>query len=429
MRGPWSDVLAAAIIGLATYSKPTNVLLFAPMALWFVSRGNWRRTVVTSALVGAVGGGLFAANVAVTGDWNYQGGPRNTFNQDSRNYLRAYPFQAPGVEFTAGDEMERSGSKLDVIFDPDLFWYNLRWNVWYFFAGRYGGLVAYLFPSVLALGMFAAAGRRREPWQWFVLFGFLGQILFSVVVWPYTYLGSGGSVGNRYFMGTYGAALFLFPPVRALALPLFAWIVGAMFVGKIVLHPFVYSLRPFEPAKSGPLKVLPVELTNLNGLPVMNEAHRVRVWYGETGAGDLGFQVYHFDDNAYEPEAGHKSFWIKGKSRAEMIFKTDTLVGFKTTKLHLAAGEVPTDVDIDVNGSKAHVSLKAGEETDVTLPLGTPFVYGRNKDPNDSKEPRANTLWRVTIAASNGFTPRPPRDGSPADVRYLGVLVTPTIWP
>jgi hypothetical protein len=430
LRSAASDTLAAAVIGVATYSKPTNVLLFLPMALWLLWRVEWRRVVATSIVVLAVGGGLFAVNVAVTGDWNYQGRPRHTYYQNGDNYLRAFPFQQAGVGFdAAGAEMERSAALETVIFDPELFWYNLRWNLVYFFVGRYGGLIAYFFPVVLGLLLFAAAGKRRQPWQWCVLLGLVAQTALALVLWPYTYLGSAGSVGNRYFMGAYGAALFLFPPMTSLAGPLLAWIVGLTFVGKIILHPFEYSLRNFEPAKSGPLKLLPIELTNLNDLPARNEANRVRVWYGETGAGDRGFQVYHFDDNAYLPEEGHKSFWIKGESRAEMIFKTDMAVAYKTTVLHLSAGEVGTDVDIDVNGNHAHVSLKPGEETDVTLPLGTPFVYGRNKDPNDSDHPEANMLWRVTIASSRGFTPHPPPDGGPADTRYLGVRVQPTVWP
>ena len=41
----------------------------------------------------------------------------------------------------------------------------------------------------------------------------LGQILTFIISVPYTWNGGGGSVGNRYFMGAYGAFLFLMPPI------------------------------------------------------------------------------------------------------------------------------------------------------------------------------------------------------------------------
>jgi len=425
LRGAWGDVLAAVILGIATYSKVTNLLLFAPIPLWFVLKRDWHRVVIISTLFGATVGGLFAANVAVSGDWNYQGGLRRTFYQNNGNLGRAYPFQQPGVGFEAGKDMGRNDSLFDVLMDHDLFWPNLRSNIKYFVVGRYGGLLPYFFPAVLATLMFLFARGRRELWQWFVLAAVVLHIAVFILSQPYTYLGSGGSIGNRYFMGAYGLSLFLFPPIRTMAVPMLAWAVGATFVGKMVLHPFVSSLEPFQPAKNGLLRILPIELTNLLGLPVMTQGFRVRLWYGDTGAGDRGFQVFHFDDNAYLPEEGHKSFWIRGKSRAEMVFKTDTAVHYRIVNLHLTAGAVATDVTVTLNGKTSRVSLTPGQELDLRLPLGSPFVYGFNK----METGEVNWLWVISIESSNGFTPPAPVDGSRADVRYLGVLVKPTVWP
>ena len=370
--------------------------------------------MVVSVVSIVVTASLFATNVAVTGYWNYQGRPRNTF------YAK-YPFERPDVGFEAGAEMARDETLVDVIFDPQMFWPNLGANLGYLVVGRYGGLLPYFFPTLLATGALLLGWRRARDWQWFILAGVVAHILLFLVTQPYTYLGSGGSVGNRYFMGAYGACLFLFPPMRSILAPLVAWAIGAVFVGKLVLHPFVSSLRPFEPAKSGPLRILPAELTNLNGLPIMNEQHRVRVPYGNAGAGDLDFQIYHFDDNAYLPEADRKSFWIRGRSRAEMVFKTDADRMAREAVLHLTAGLVPTEVTATVNGESRQVTLARGETTELRLPLGRPFTYKFYAEPN--------YLWVVSISSSEGFAPPVNTTTGARDDRFLGVRVKPVLLP
>ena len=94
--------------------------------------------------------------------------------------------------------------------------------------------------------------------------------------------------------------LFLLPPISRAWLAVIPWVVGRLFMAKLVLNPFVASVRPGEYADSGPLRVLPVELSNVNDLPIMTEHARVRQWFGDNpGQGDPGFQIYFLDDNAY----------------------------------------------------------------------------------------------------------------------------------
>ena len=71
--------VAAVFLGIATFSKPTLILLVVPLLLLFVCGGSgdarwWRARSSPMALAG-----LFAWNVAITGEWNYQGGDRRTF--------------------------------------------------------------------------------------------------------------------------------------------------------------------------------------------------------------------------------------------------------------------------------------------------------------------------------------------------------------
>ena len=69
-----------------------TILLIAPMLLLFALRRQWRarpgRRARSSRLVVA---GLFAWNVAITGEWNYQGGDRKTFYSGDR--AAGFPFQ------------------------------------------------------------------------------------------------------------------------------------------------------------------------------------------------------------------------------------------------------------------------------------------------------------------------------------------------
>ena len=175
--------------------------------------------------------------MAITGEWNYQGGDRRTFNFE-------FPFQTPESTFEVGLLKARDEALTDIIFDRRVFWTNLWHNLGYAFVGRYSGLVAYFFPAVFALAAFLAAPRRRPAWQYLVLAAGLTQIVFYIITTPYTWLGGGGLVGNRYFMGAYGVFLFLLPPLSRTWLAVLPWIVGGLFTAPLVLNPFIASFRP-----------------------------------------------------------------------------------------------------------------------------------------------------------------------------------------
>ena len=103
--------------------------------------------------------------------------------------------------------------------------------------------------------------------------------------------------------------LFLMPPVELLATALVPWAVGALFTARIALNPFYSSFNPASHTESGPQRLLPVELTLLNNLPITTRSERVRVWFGTSPR----FQVYFLDDNAYPREG--EAFWVRGDSR------------------------------------------------------------------------------------------------------------------
>jgi hypothetical protein len=406
LASPSSDVAAAVLLGIATFSKISNALLFPPIVAWQLWKRQWMRAAITSTMFVLLAGGLFALNVVSSGEWNYQGGERSTFYHE-------FPFQTSASGFTTGTEKARDEALSDIIFNRATFLPNLSRNLWYFFVGRYSGLVAYFFPAVFALLAFALARGRRVPWQYLVLAAGLAQILFFIVITPYTWLGGGGSVGNRYFMGAYGVFLFLVPPMSRPILTLVPWAVGSLFVAPLVLNPFYSTFYPGSYAKTGPLRWLPVELTLVYDWPINTDDTQVRIWYGDNpGQNDPGFQIYFFDDNAFGREQD-KSFWVRGESRAEFLIKTDRPM--RRLALTLTAGPVAADVRATVDGRTQRVTLQPGASQRILFALDDGFRYQG-----------IWPVWVASVSTSSGFVPIF-HDSASTDTRYLGVNVKPVL--
>jgi hypothetical protein len=405
--GAGSDLAAAALVGMLTFSKVTNAPLVAPMILWLAWRRQWARALAVGALFGLMTAALYGANMAISGDWNYQGGDRKTFHWE-------FPFQTPASDFNIVQNRHgRDEALTDVIFDRAVFWTNLSNNVRWFFVGRYAGLIPYFFPAFFALAAYLATIRHRTRWEHLVFLGALAQVLVFLIGTPYTWSGGGSSIGNRYFMSAYGLFVFLLPPVRNLGVAFIPWIAGGVFMAPLVLNPFAASIRPGDNAKSGPLRLLPIELTMVYDWPINTDAARVRVWYGDHPKGSSpGFQIYFFDDNAFEQEAD-KSFWVKGETRAEFLIKTDRPM--KRLIMELTAGPVATSVRARVAGRSQEVMLQAGETKQILFALGSGFPY-------QGKWP----VWVASVSSSAGFTPIF-FDPASTDTRYLGVRVRPTL--
>ena len=152
--------------------------------------------------------------MAITGDWNYQGGgDRKSYYHQFRD-SRSRHEQLRPTRSQLGVPKSREDAMTDVIFNPRTFTSNLLHNLEYFFIGRYAGLAGYFFPGMFAMLALLAAPRRRPGWQWLVLAAALAQGLIFVIGTPYTW--SGGGVGNRYFFAGYGVMLFLLPPIESL---------------------------------------------------------------------------------------------------------------------------------------------------------------------------------------------------------------------
>lgn len=414
---PRSDLACAALLGVATFSKPTNALLFAaPVLYWLLfrrgavgvatARSRWKTTVQAVVIFMLLAGGLFAVNKATSGEWNYQGGER-------KSYYFEFPFQTEVPQHPLGVDKAREAVLGNIIFNPRTFTSNFAHNVVYFFAGRHTGMLGYCFPGAFALIAFLASPRRRPSWQWLVLGAAALQGLIFLIATPYTW--SGGGVGNRYFLNGYSVMLFLLPPLESLALAFVPWVIGAVFVAPMVFQPFIAAHQPADNAKSGPLRIFPIELTLINDLPVNNDPEHARIWLGDNpGRNDPGFLVYFLDDNTYGREGADKSFWTRGDSRAEFVIKADKPI--RRATFELLAGPVPADVTVAIDGRRQSVHLDPGQATSVALPMPAGVRY--------EKEVQGVLAWTASVTTSGGFTPV--FYGS-SDARFLGVRVRPML--
>jgi hypothetical protein len=401
LLSPNTDLLSAVLLGLATASKPTNLLLAGPPLLWLLSRRQWRHAVVTGIAFTAVVVAFFGATMAISGEWNFQGGDRRTF-------YGAFPFQTPTHSFdTLGADRATDRLLTEIVFDPSVFATVFLHNLWWFFAGRYSGLVAYFFPAVFALAAFAVARGRRTAWQYLVLAVGLIEIVLLLVTIPYNYFGGGGVLGNRYFMNAYGVFLFLLPPVESVGLALVPWLIGALFTAQITLNGFFSSFYPGEHAKHGPLRLLPVELSLINELPVNTDPRKARIWFGALPR----FQIYFLDDNAYERE--QNSFWVRGDSTADVLIKSAEPAGHLSVTL--ANGPLANRVTVRTGGERQTVELQPRETREISLALGDGFPY------------QGRWVWEASLVSQQGFVPMFEEGGG--DNRFLGVFVKPELTP
>jgi hypothetical protein len=411
--GRRSDVIAAIFLGIATFSKPTSIFLIVPPLASAALRGQWVRGLKIGTVFGAVVAGLFAVNVAITGEMNYQGGDRRTcYSQPS-----GFPFQTEQSTFEKTC-MDRATDAVpfEVLVSRDALLQVFPRNLAYFFIGRHHGFAVYFFPGVLAMFLFLWATRDRAVWQWLTLATALGSAVFLLLYMPFSYSGGGGPVGNRYFLGVYPLFLFLTPPLLTAGPGLVAVAIGGLFTTQVLLNPFYSSFHPGEHTKAGLFRMLPPELTMLNDLPVNQSQQRSRQPLG----GDPPVQAYFLDDGAYnrEPDAW---FWVRGESRADVLLRApvDPATGrplrMPRMEVQFESGPKPNRVTIQTPAETRTVDLAAGVHQSTVVEMGPGVPY--RPDPRFP----TNYVFAIYIDSETGFIPL--FEAGLRDTRFLGVRV------
>ena len=77
--GDWSDVAAVVLLGIATFSKPSNVMLIAPILLLLVARRRWMRGDHDWRAVRPRARRALPGNLPSLATGTFKGGERNTF--------------------------------------------------------------------------------------------------------------------------------------------------------------------------------------------------------------------------------------------------------------------------------------------------------------------------------------------------------------
>ena len=239
-----------------------------------------------------------------------------------------------------------------------------------------------------------------------------------ILLTPFTYSGGGGPVGNRYFLSFYSLLLFLTPVEPGAVSAGLALLGGALFTAKILLNPFYSSFNPGEPPKSGPLRILPIELTLLNDLPMAANPDRSKRLLG----GIPPVLAYFADDNAYNPEKDW--FWVKGKSRADVILRApvsdaggNRFVTKAMTRLvvDVENGARPDRLTVSTGRESQTLELKPADVVRRSLAVEQGVPYRRDQQP-------MSYIYRVAITTSSGFVPFLEVPGS-SDSRFLGARI------
>ncbi len=355
---PWTDIAAALLLGVATYSKPLPTpVLVAPLVILAWTRRHWLHGFVVGGAAVAMACALFSVNARISGEFNYQGGDRKIF------YGR-FPFDTPDFlwEERGGQVTTDSSTPQEVLTSSEL---PMRFvhNVEYFLIGRHFGFIPYFFPGAIALAAWLFSRARRDLWRQLAFGAVLLSALVLLILLPWTWNGGGGSAGNRYFFTAYPVLLFLVPPGISVAPAILAWVGGALFTVKMLTNPFYAAKYPYLLVEKGPLRRLPVEITMANDLPMrIAQPSRGHVQYRT----DPGVLLYFLDQNAWPPEPN--GMWISGGGRAEVIVRTPwPIEGIEVevespihTTLTLSLGADPVSVRIEPGKVQTFVVQASG---------------------------------------------------------------------
>lgn len=392
---PWRVALAAVLLGLATYSKPTNALLVAPpvLTLWWQRR--WGTGLAVGLVAVATTVACFGVTAGITGEFNYQGGDRKTF-------YGSFPFDHPeGTWDRRGIAVVTDGSAAEAVLEPASAPARFAQNVEYFLLGRHFGFIPYYFPGALAILMWLFTRARKDVWRAATFAGALASIVVILLLMPYTWSGGGGPPGNRYLLGIYAALFFLVPPLPAAWPALLAWAIGALFTAKMLVNPFVAAKYPYQTTERGAARLLPVELTMSNDLPVMLDPSRSHLWYGQ----EPRILLYLLDTNAWPPEPGI-GIWVAGGQRADILMRANQPIA--TLRLTVES-PIATTLTVSAGGPARTTTLAAGVAEAIDLPVEG--VRGWH-----------DYSWLFSARSSNGFVPRLV-DPASKDPRNLGVLM------
>jgi hypothetical protein len=397
-------IAASLLLGLAAYSKPTNLALALPLlvdpllgvaAPWGRRLAEAGRRAVMVAAVVACG---FGSTWLATGEINYQGGERKTF------YDR-YPFD-PGVSFdsggvwmatdhlgplVAGRDEDKRTARVAPPRPADELRRSFVLNLGYFWVGRFGGALVY-FPGFAAAGILFLLAGPRERHGWLALLALAVSWLGYIAIIPDNWYGGGGTIGNRYLLNLVPLGVLLLPRGRA------AWVAasaavagGTLLFAPVLGSPVRHSLRPGDHATARTFRKLPVEVTMLGDLSVFGDVWRKRRPYNAPG-GDpsrrpAGAPPSYFlwfpDDGTFgqEESFGEEGFWLRGGERSEVVLQAPAVPS--RVRLLVTAGPAGDIVTVRLGRERHQLVLQPFRTREIVFedPSPTLGYYGTSLYP------------------------------------------------
>ncbi|MBI2571801.1 MAG: hypothetical protein HYV63_32730 [Candidatus Schekmanbacteria bacterium] len=425
-RGQLALLCASAVLfGLATYAKPSHLALAGAMLADLLFSRRLRLLFVVAPLFLATAGGLFFAEAALNGSWNFMGGDRKTF-------VFRFPLETPESRFdNLGISMITDTETLEVPFSLSLLTRNLR----DFFVGRYTGALVYMLPGFLLWAWAAGAALRRQGMdqpRLLLLLATSALMLTYLVLVPENWLGGGGALGNRYMTNAYPILLLLLPRRAGEAigaavnaesesrvvpsgktlrrLILVSWIGGGVFLGGIWAHPIKSSLEPDAHIDAAPFGWLPLELSLLTNLPFNIHKSKHRVPFGDPPA----MYLYFPDHGSHPLEPSRAGYWTAGAVTSRAVLRVVNDVG--GLRVSVGSSPVRNRVTVRFAGERYAVDLEAGQQRSFDFALSGGFPW------------RGTHLYELEVVSSSSFVPRFSLPGS-ADPRNLGIFVRLDLLP
>jgi hypothetical protein len=391
---------AAVLLGIATYTKPYNLLLALPLGvepLLAATRASWwpalRESLRRGLVMAAVVIGFFGLNASLTGELNYQGGERKTFYgrfpEEATADGQRITFGNSGFWMTTdqlgpaieGEDSAAASARTGPPRSSHEIEVSVLRNLYYFWVGRFGGALAYYLPAVVALLVFLVRGPRSAA-GWLAFAALVCSWLFYIRIIPDNWYGGGGTVGNRYFLNLLPLFVLMLPARREIFVVVAA-VVSAVVLGSVWLHPLHHSLRPGDHATRGVFPHLPPELTMLNDLSVFTDAWRKKVPYGDTEgdahkhwpADPKAYFLYFMDNGTYGKETrdGVEGFWIGGAASAEVVLRA--LEPVRQMRVRITGGPIGDRVAVRVCGLEQAVDVGADETKELVFEPGAGFPY------------------------------------------------------
>ncbi len=362
-------VLAALVFGVATVAKISNCLLFIPFIAYELYTRQFKRVAAIICIFLLPVLFFYGYFYLETGSMTFYGGNR-------MYYLDQFPYTGgfDGANEIGHPAFSVEEGRISGLLNTDI-WAKSPLNLFYYFFGKFTGMVWYYPLTVFALltfviGILAAKKRddnkqtllsiiREDPVQYLILLGIILNILFFVIIIGNNYLGGQHAVGNRYF---YIFPAFLFLITRINVKVIVPFILIALFtVVPVIANPIETSMVPELHTFRFPYTELPLEYSQINNLPL---------WIHKYTYPDA--TLYDIDGNSVSVNNTIFQKWV-----STLVIKPLT----KVDHMEIIVGsEEKSEADITIISGNVHADLMltAGNPKKIEIPLKDP-VYHDNE--------------------------------------------------